>query len=102
MLPEEIIPPKKNSAKEFLYIFSPCVLAVLLCIILIAQACSDMESSKGWSYLGIIILRPALITIAIAGIATKIALRKKLLLLWIVEVAVIVITYFIFVSPYTS
>jgi Kef-type K+ transport system membrane component KefB len=96
---EDSIQPGFNFRKLFFYI-SPCLLVSIYCIIAIIGSYSEMESSKGWSFLGVIIFKPILICTVLTDIAARIMLYKKILLFWIIEIlAITVIFYFLFL-PY--
>ena len=60
----------------------------------------NMDSSGGWSYLGVIVFKPVLISVLIVGIITKLVFKKRVFLLWLVEIISIGVIYIIFVRPF--
>ncbi len=50
--------------------------------------------------LGVIIFLPVLIAAIIADLAVKLTLKKRLPYVWLTEIILLIIIYFIFVKPY--
>ena len=83
-----------------LYIISPCVIVAGYCLFAIIESYMNMDSSGGWSYLGVIVFKPVLISVLIVGIITKLVFKKRVFLLWLVEIISIGVIYIIFVRPF--
>ena len=92
----------KSLFKKLLYIISPCVLVAAFCLLAIVDSYMSMESSGGWSILGVVIFKPVLIGVLIVGTITKLLLKKQVFLLGLVELISIGVFYIIFVSPYVG
>jgi len=86
--------------KKILYFLSPCVVVILFCIVVMIVSWFQLEQSGGWSMLGVIIFLPVLIAAIIADLAVKLTLKKRLPYVWLTEIILLIIIYFIFVKPY--
>ncbi|MES1181217.1 MAG: hypothetical protein ABUL44_00325 [Flavobacterium sp.] len=104
---ETITKQKRSAGGNLLYIFSPCVLAVLFSAYVLITSHMEMEASGGWSYLGVIIFSPVLYTSLAVAILLRllfwklknISSSKKTFLLWLIELVACVIMYFIWLAP---
>ncbi len=72
-------------------IISPCLIASIVVIIGIIDSYADVKSSDGWSILGVIALAPILLTLVVCDIVLKLTI-KKTAILWLSEIAAIIIT----------
>jgi hypothetical protein len=92
---------KENVVKrDWLRILSPAVLGIVLCVIGIIISFVGLETSGGWSFLGVIILAPVFgILLAIDFIAKRI-FKDKTLFIWIVELLVLVLVYVFWISTF--
>lgn len=86
--------------KKILYFLSPCVVVILFCIVVMIVSWFQLEQSGGWSMLGVIIFLPVLIAAGIADLVVKLTLKKRLPYVWLTEIILLIIIYFIFVKPY--
>lgn len=86
--------------KKALRYLSPCILAVIFCLLAIITGYAKMESSGGWSYLAVIIFLPVLITAVIIDIIVKLIFKEKILYIWLVEIVLLVVAYYLFIGKY--
>lgn len=87
---------KQQEKRDWFYIISPCIIALTLSIIGIIICYSDLEHSKGWSMLGVMICSYFLLVVVIVDFVLKQIIKKKTGLLWLIEIALIVVTALIF------
>lgn len=83
------MPTKPTTPNRWLIIFSPYVIAIIFCIVIIVTSLLSLEQTKGWSFLGAAIFIPALLILLLMDIIVKLILRKKVLQLWITELVLI-------------
>jgi hypothetical protein len=79
--------------KNLLYILSPCIIAAILSVAGITDSYCSMESSGGWSYLGVIILVPALCIIISIDFVIRVVFKKKILYIWLAEVPLVLAVF---------
>lgn len=77
--------------KHWLYYISPCILASVICAIGIFEGFAKMESSQGWSFIGVVILIPALAILLVVDFAVKVLTKGNLRYIWIIEVIIVII-----------
>jgi hypothetical protein len=92
---------KENVVKRnWLRILSPAVLGMVICVIGIIISFVGLETSGGWSFLGVIILAPVFgILLAIDFIA-KLIIKDKTFFIWIVELLVLLLVYVFWISTF--
>ena len=93
-------PPQSQMKKNWFYIFSPCVLLAAFSIFGIISSYLNMEHSRGWSYIGVILCRNLLFFAIIVDIIARVVFSKKALPIWIIEIIAIVIFYFTYMRPF--
>ena len=76
------------------YIISPCV---IVAVILLLGIIKD-HAQGGWSMLGVVAGLPMLGIVAVTAIITKLLIRKNNPLLWIVEIALMVVSFLVLVK----
>jgi hypothetical protein len=89
---------KPSTPNRWLIIFSPCVLGILFCIVVIAVSLLKLEESGGWSFIGIAIMIQPLLALIITDIVVKLIFRKKALHIWITELVLIAIGWWVFAT----
>ena len=82
--------------KNWLRIFSPCIIAVIFLLITIVWGFANKERTNGWSYLAVIIFVPYTIALLVADVLIKIFIKTKILYLWLAEIALIIISILLF------
>ena len=73
------------------YIFSPCVIA----IILLGLGIIINSAVGGWRMLGVVAGLPFIAILAVIAIITKLLIRKNNGLLWIVELVLVVASFIV-------
>ncbi len=86
----------KKPPRDWLYIISPCVIATALAITGITYGAIDLGASGGWSYLVILISSYFLLAVVIIDVIVRLIVRKRAGLLWLIEIAALIITVVIF------
>lgn len=86
--------------KNWFYIISPCVLLAAFSIFMIISGYASIQESGGWSYIAVIIARNALFFTIAVDVIARLIIKRKALLLWIVELVAIAIFYFTYMRPY--
>ena len=71
---------------------------MVLAIIGIIICYSDLEHSKGWSMLGVMICSFFLLVVVIVDFVLKLIIKKKAGLIWLIEIIIILVTILIFRS----
>ncbi len=84
---------KQPTKSNWLFIVSPCLLAALICLYGIIDSYLDMGHSKGWSFIGVIILVPILVIVLVADLLLKYFLKGRTGLLWLIEIVLIAIIF---------
>ncbi len=90
--PFEKAPTKKN----WLYIISPCVIAAAFSVFAIIDSYFDMNSSGGWSFLGVLIFVPLLLLVIGIDLIVKLIFKKQIFYIWLIETLLIVIIIFFY------
>ena len=85
-------PTKRN----WLRIFSPCILASLFSVVVIIMGIAQSNESGGWSMLGAIIFFPALLILIAVDFVTKLLVKENTFTLWLIQSLLIVLGVFIF------
>lgn len=67
------------------YIISPCVIV----FVILALGMLNANAQGGWRMLGVVAGLPILVMMGIAGVVTKLLIRKNNAALWITEVVII-------------
>ena len=80
--------------RSWLYYISPCMLAIVICVIGIIAGFASMQSSGGWSYILVIIFAPAIFILLGVDWLVKTITKGNILYIWIIEVIVIIIMIF--------
>lgn len=86
---------KPATRRNWLYIISPCIIAAFLTVISIVGSYMNLEHSEGWSLLVIIVAVPFLLIMISIDLIVKMMIRKNVLYLWIVEVALVACAIFL-------
>jgi hypothetical protein len=85
----------KLTKRNWIRIFSPCVLTSLFSIVAIVISLTEFEKSGGWSILGVIIYLPfLLILLTIDGLIKTFS--RNTLFLWLAEIGLIALIIFVF------
>lgn len=87
--------------KDWLRILSPAVLGMVFCVIGIIISYAGLETSGGWSYLGVIMLMPVLGILLAADLIVKLILKDKTLIIWLVELLILGLVYVFWMSKFT-
>ena len=94
---------KKNVAKrDWFRIFSPAVLGMVFSIIAIIISYVDLESSGGWSFLGVIMLAPVFGILLILDLVIKLILKDKTLIIWLIELLTLGLIYMLWISKFAG
>lgn len=89
-----------TSKRNWFRIFSPGILGIILSIIGLIESVIDLESSGGWSFLGVIALLPALGILAVFDVIVKLIFKKETLIIWIAELLVLGLIYALWISKF--
>lgn len=73
------------------YIISPCVIV----FVILALGMLNANAQGGWRMLGIVAGLPILAMVGIAGVLTKVLIRKNNAALWITEIVIIAATFIV-------
>jgi hypothetical protein len=90
----------KKPPRDWLYIISPCVIAMALAIFGIIYGTVDLRASGGWSYLVTIISSYFLLAVVVIDVIVRLIVRKRAGLLWLVEIALLIVTVLVFRSRF--
>ncbi len=82
--------------KNWVYIISPCIIALIALIVGIIESLFDAHSSQGWSIIGVMVGVPFFILIIGIDFLLKMAIKRNVILLWSVEIILIIICFFFF------
>ena len=94
---------KENVAKrDWFWIFSPAVLGIVFSIIAIIISYVDLESSGGWSFLGVIMLAPVFGILLILDLVIKLILKDKTLIIWLIELLTLGLIYMLWISKFAG
>ena len=94
---------KENVAKrDWFRIFSPAVLGIVFSIIAIIISYVDLESSGGWSFLGVIMLAPVFGILLILDLVIKLILKDKTLIIWLIELLTLGLIYMLWISKFAG
>jgi hypothetical protein len=86
---------KDEIKKDWLRIFSPCIIASVICLVIIISSLISINRSGGWSYLGVIIYVPCLFLFLIADVVAKAFIKNNAGSLWVIECMIIIVAIFI-------
>jgi len=78
------------------YILSPCVIAAAVILIGLIQSAATIKSSQGWNALGLIYGIPLLLLIIGIDAVIKLLVKKKIGLVWLIELILIAVVFFLF------
>lgn len=84
--------------RNWLRICSPFAIASILILVAIIKSLFEMEKSGGWSMIGVIIGLPLLIVLVIIDLLIKTFKEIKTTVIWLLEIGLIIITLFVFLS----
>jgi len=90
----------KKPPRDWLYIISPCVIAMLVAIFGIVDAAVSLNGTGGWSGIVIIMSFLFLVVVVFIDVIVRLLVRKKAGLLWIIEMVLLIITVLIFKSRF--
>ncbi len=85
-----------TAKRNWLRLFSPCVIASILTVIAIIMSLTEIEKSGGWSMIGVIVALPFLIILLIIDALIKTFTKDKTVFIWLVEIGLITIIILIF------
>jgi len=84
--------------RNWLHIFSPCIIVIIFLLVGIFVSLLDMKDSGGWSLLGVILLAPLIAVIVVIDIVTKKIAKKRIIQLWIIEICLLTVCIFGFIQ----
>ena len=88
-------PDQEPKRRNWLYIISPCMIAAVFAVIFIVDSYMNINQAEGWSYIGVLIGIPFLVSAVIVDVLIKIVFTKKALYVWLIELAALpFIAYF--------
>jgi hypothetical protein len=90
----------KKPPRDWLYIISPCVIAMAVAIFGIIDAAVSLNGTGGWSGIVVIISFLFLVVAVILDVVVRLLVRKKAGLLWLIEIVLLAVTVFIFRSQF--
>ena len=93
---------QKAIKKDWFRFFSPAVLGIAFSVIGVTISYSELETSGGWSYLGVIILAPVIGILLGLDFIIKLIFKEKTLQIWIVELLILGLIYFFWISKFTG
>jgi hypothetical protein len=83
--------------KPWFSILSPCIItAALVAFILILC----IFSSEAYSIFAIALVLPFLLIILLIDYVTKLVLKKKIILIWVIEIIAVVVNFILFEKHY--
>jgi predicted Na+-dependent transporter len=88
--------------KNWLYRLSPCIIATILCLFFVIGGYLNLHRSGGWSMLGVIIFMPYIFILPLVDLLIKWIAKEKTFIIWMGEVAILLIIYFVFIEKYTG
>ena len=62
----------------------------------------DLESSGGWSFLGVIMLAPVFGILLILDLVIKLILKDKTLIIWLIELLTLGLIYMLWISKFAG
>jgi len=86
--------------RNWLGIFSPVILGIVVCVMGIVISYAGLETSGGWSFLGVIMLAPVFGILLALDFIIKLILKGKTLMIWLVELLTLGLIYFIWISNF--
>lgn len=86
--------------KDWFRILSPAVLGIVFCIIGIIISYAGLETSGGWSYLGVIMLAPVFGILLAIDFVVKLIFKDRTLLIWLVELLILGLIYLLWISKF--
>ena len=88
-------PDQELKKTNWLYIISPCMIAAVFAVVFIVDSYININQAEGWSYIGVLIGIPFLISAVIVDVLIKLVFTKKALYIWLIELAALpFIAYF--------
>ena len=75
---------------------TPCIIALIFCIVVIIGSLLNSDKSGGWSMLGVIIFFPAFLILAIVDWLVKFIFKNRLIYIWVTELMIIGLGLWIF------
>ena len=90
----------KKPPRDWLYIITPCVIAMAVGIFGIIDAAVNLNGTGGWSGIVVIISFLFLVVAVILDVVVRLLVRKKAGLLWLIEIVLLAVTVFIFRSQF--
>ncbi len=82
--------------KDWLRIFSPCIITSILTIIAIVESLIELNKSGGWSLIGVIVGLPFLAILLLIDFLIKFITKVKTFYIWIIELMLIAIIALVF------
>ncbi|MBX3256931.1 MAG: hypothetical protein KF862_22530 [Chitinophagaceae bacterium] len=73
--------------------FSPCILTAIFAAFIVLFSFITVNSSQGWSLLGVIIYLPVLFALLIGTFISRLIARENTQLLWLIEILFIAIVF---------
>jgi hypothetical protein len=86
--------------KDWLRILSPAVLAIICSVLGIIVSYSGLETSAGWSFLGVIMLVPVIGILLPFDLVIKLIFKDRTLIIWIVEILILGLIYLLWISRF--
>jgi hypothetical protein len=87
---------QENTKRNWLYIFSPCVVAMLFAVFAIIYFSGVLKNSGGRSGVGVSIFSMFLLIVFLIDMSARLIIGKRAGILWLVETILIVATILIF------
>ena len=90
---------KTQLFKNFFLIASPCVIAILLCLLAyIIHTNKYLGTTQGWTYLGFSIFFPAFFILGSVDLLVRLNSRENILRIWIIE-SIIIFVLLLLILP---
>ena len=86
--------------RNWLRIFSPAILRIVFFIIGIIVSYAGLETSGGWSFLGVIMLVPVFGVLLAVDFIVKLIFKDKTLLIWLTELLTLGLVYILWISKF--
>ena len=86
--------------KNWLYIISPCVLAIAFSLIMIIASAVEYKQSGGWSMIGVFVFVPVFFILILIDFVIKKLIGQKVLLIWVAEIVVLALFYVIVIHRF--
>ncbi|MES2773683.1 MAG: hypothetical protein V4722_05840 [Bacteroidota bacterium] len=83
---------------KWLRVLSPCVIAIVFCLLVMLVSLFSIEKSGGWSFLGAIIFFPVLLVLLFLDFIVKLIFKTRTFYIWLIELALIITGVFIFLK----